>query len=417
MSEPLTIESLVQGWQGTNTIQCAKQSLQSVQEMPNALVLGISLQPLPLKDFAAWIQSASEEEIKGHKGMRCSFVLADLLFPGFTSIQQANGEKGTVKGKPAERLGIFDSEDTKRNIIFFTYKGEQNKKTNTYLKTKRFDDCTSITRGMVVSGSMWANKVQSMMAKGGCDADIGVFDLCLLQLGIKSITSNASESGMMLEIKNVTPLPRATARLSMCGLLPLLDWMPKSVQESGEHRARFVQGDFVEREDLKRFLKQDLVKNNYSSTMHLVALRPEPGHGVVGLGADGKLKFFQEQPMGDVSATTIELTFDASLHHPNPTAEGECEEWMARLLNVAVLMGALELFVIIDEYRMRKNSEGGAARDVHLQGYARINVKHVLSKLVSGAGLVPLTDSDDQELVSYIVAQVLSMFALLLYVG
>jgi len=210
----------------------------------------------------------------------------------------------------------------------------------------------------------------------------------------------------MLEIKNVTPLAHGAARLSMCGLLPLFDWMPKSVQESGEHRACFVQGDFVEREDLKRFLKQDLVKNNYSATMHLVALRPEPGHGVVGLGADGKLKFFQEQPMGDVSATTIELTFDAALHHPNPTAEGESEEWMARLLNVAVLMGALELLVIIDEYRLRKNSEGGASRDVHLQGYARINVKHVLAKLVSGAALVPLTDSDDQELVSYIVAQV-----------
>jgi hypothetical protein len=32
------------------------------------------------------------------------------------------------------------------------------------------------------------------------------------------------------------------------------------------------------------------------------------------------------------------------------------------------VLGALELLVIIDEYRLRKNSEGGASRDVHLQG-------------------------------------------------
>ena len=411
MTDAFSLQTLVQSWQGTDTQQCAREGLESTKELPNALVLAINLQPLQLKDFADWIRNSSEEEIKEHKGIRMSFMLADLLYPGFTfiSVGGEKGSNGKVTGGKVERLAVFDSEETKRSIVFFTYKGEQNKKTETYLKTKRFDDCTSISKGMVISGNLWANKVQTMMKKGSCDADVGLFDLCFLELGIKSIASNASDSGMMLEIKNMTPIAKGIARLSMCGLLPLFDWMPKSVQESTELRNRFLEGEFVQRADLKRFLKQELVKGNYSSTMHLVALRPEPAHGAIGVGADGKLKFFQEQPIGDISATTIELSVDTQLHHPNPT-EGEYEDWMARFLNVAMLMGALEVMVIVDEYKLRSNAnEGAAKKDVHLHGYARINVKPVLARLVSGACLLPLTDVEqeqDHELVAYIVGQV-----------
>lgn len=105
---------------------------------------------------------------------------------------------------------------------------------------------------MVVSTTIWANKFASMFRKvktaNGVD-DIGLFELCLVELGIKSVASSASSSGMMLEIKAISPLH--TGNLSFCSLVPLHGVLPSSIQESTIFRDKFLEGEFVSQANRK----------------------------------------------------------------------------------------------------------------------------------------------------------------------
>ena len=102
-------------------------------------------------------------------------------------------------------------------------------------------------------------------------------------------------------------------------------------------------------------------------------------------------------------------------------------EWMTKLLNVCLIMGAMELFVIVDQYKMKKEKETLAAAEaassastttssggVTLKGYARINVLQVINKLLqskTSPGSMMLTEAHDQEeLLHYFSSQVLSLF-------
>jgi hypothetical protein len=136
------VQTLIQAWQSSNT-QAPESPLLSpdLKEPPNALAVGICLQPLALKDLCDWMKTATEEEIKAHKGLRINFMIAQLLYAGFTWVGDSSKGKG-----PVERLGVFDGED-KRTVIFYTFKGEQNKKEGKYLKTKRFDECAAVSQG------------------------------------------------------------------------------------------------------------------------------------------------------------------------------------------------------------------------------------------------------------------------------
>ena len=69
-----------------NTQQYGLSATKHLKETPNALALAINLQPLGLKDQALWLQTATPEDIEQHKGLRTSFVIVDMLFPGFTYI-------------------------------------------------------------------------------------------------------------------------------------------------------------------------------------------------------------------------------------------------------------------------------------------------------------------------------------------
>ena len=149
-------------------------STKHMKEPPTALALAINLQPLPLKDAAQWVQNATEDEIKEHKGIRSTFVIVDMLFSGFTYVSssddfkrggEAKGSKQANGGDPKkERLAVFDAsscaaEEERKSVIFYTYKGESKNlksdskkgggedKKMSYVKTKRFDECAAISPG------------------------------------------------------------------------------------------------------------------------------------------------------------------------------------------------------------------------------------------------------------------------------
>ena len=159
----------------------------------------------------------------------------------------SSGGRTVIEQK--DRLAVFDtavSPQGKKSVIFYSYKGEQNKKIG-YIKTKRFDECAAVCPGMVVSSTIWANKFASLFKKEA--EDIGVFDLCLVQLSIKSIASNASSSGLMMEIKGFSLL--RSGSLAYCALVPH-NLLPSSIQESQLLREKFVEGSFISEENRKR---------------------------------------------------------------------------------------------------------------------------------------------------------------------
>ena len=54
-----------------------------------------------------------------------------------------------------------------------------------------------------------------------------------------------------------------------------------------------------------------MIKGSYSTTLHLLAVCPQPGQGVISTGADGKPKLFLQQPLGDIDAGSIDLVFNS----------------------------------------------------------------------------------------------------------
>ena len=84
---------------------------------------------------------------------------------------------------------------------------------------------------------------------------------------------------------------------------------------------------------------------------------------------------------------------------------------MVKLLNVGMMLEALEVFVIVDLYRQKKDETAG------LLGYARINAKKVLDQLIrsktslssndgGGVGVLLSEARDEAELQAYIASQV-----------
>ena len=80
-------------------------------------------------------------------------------------------------------------------------------------------------------------------------------------------------------------------------------------------------------------------------------------------------------------------------------------DWIPKLFNMCMLLGGLELFVIVDQYRVKKQGD-----DVNLQAFARINPKKILDQIIRSKanGAHPLSEDED-ELHAYIVSQVLSL--------
>jgi len=172
-------ESFIKAWQSSYTAVCQEvetSGIKDIKEPPNTLALAINLQPLHLKEASTWVQTATEDEIKDHKGLRTAFVIVEMLHAGFTyvstsddSFKPKKDSKVRTVVEQKDRLAIFDSPDApqasgdsagedgqrnKKSVLLYTYKGESkiqkgqgDQKKPSYLKTKRFEDYTSVSPG------------------------------------------------------------------------------------------------------------------------------------------------------------------------------------------------------------------------------------------------------------------------------
>ena len=92
---------------------------------------------------------------------------------------------------------------------------------------------------MVISTKVFGNKMATVFSGR---ADLAPFQLALVQFGTRSMSSTAVESGNMLDIKNLAPLPSyilSSPRLLPAGLLA------PTVAAAGTRREAFLAGEAV----------------------------------------------------------------------------------------------------------------------------------------------------------------------------
>lgn len=377
------MQTLIQNWQSCHEVLASKAGiLPSLKEPPNATALVLNLQHVEVKSTLEKLGMATPEEIKQQKALRATFVIVKMLFAGFTYIETDTGDKdskfqkggkssSSAKGGGGrDRLGAFDQGGSE-HVILHCYKIESKK--GIYRPSKRLEECVALSPGMVMNVMIWGDKIIPTF-KNQKD-DLIPFQLALVQMYIKSNSSNAGDAGRMLDIKSfvsLSDLSPSSFKILKEGLLA------NSVQGAALQREQILDGSLIS-EKMRENLNQKLIQGSFSNTVQVVALTPQSSHGVISLAADGKIKLFLSQPIGDVTAYAINLDFDRKAHQC--PQDGSSDEWMAKFLNIAMMMGAVQLLVILDSYK----TKDVPASDIVLDAYARINLTSIHKAILAAS--------------------------------
>ena len=395
-------KEIVQSWQGTHEALSAKHgALPNIKEPPNALALVLNLQHIEVKAALETLQGATPEESKAHKALRTSFIIVKMMYPGFTFIDNDNHDKdaksgsyGNKKGGAAskatsnhgsggakEKLGHFDDGGSV-HVLLHTYKIESKKNVG-YRASKRLDECVAISPGMIVNAAIWGDKIQSTfnMQK----EDILPFQFGLIQLKIKSISANnAADAGRLLEIKNFTSLDMQLYNPSSFKLLRADGLLPSSKQEATLIRERILDGTLISEQN-RQHVNQSLIQGSVSTSVQLLCVTPQSGQGAISLAADGKIKFFMQQPIGDLSAYAINLEFDRMAHHC--PVDGCNDEWMVKVFNVALMMSAVQIMVVVDSYKTKDLTDAEVVYDGFIRIDLAVILKHIIACKEGGVSL------------------------------
>jgi hypothetical protein len=373
-------KDIIQSWQSSQETLASKYgALPAIKEPPNAIALVMHLQHVEVKSTLEKLSSATDEEKKAHKALRTTFAVVKVLASGWSFVE-ADGEKSKGKGKGSapstgvkEKLAFIDECNDQQHVIFHTYKAENKK--GVYTKSKRLDECLALSPGMVINAMIWGDKIIPTFKE--IKEDILPFQLSVVQVYIKSnMASSAADSGRMLEIKNFMCLDTNLYSPSSFKILKAEGVLANSIQAAGLLKEKFLDGSLIS-EERKTHLNQSLIQGSLSNTVQLLALTPQTSHGVFAMGADGKIKLFLHQAIGDVKAYSINTAFDRKAHHC--PEDGSNDDWMVKLLNLGVMLGAVQLLVIIDTYKNKDVAEG----DMVLEGYARLDVSQMLKKILA----------------------------------
>lgn len=377
------VKDIIQSWQSSQEALSSKYgTLPALKEPPNAIALVMHLLPVEVKKTLEKLSSATDEEKKAHKALRTTFAVVKIISSGWSFVE-TDGEKTKGKGKgPAaasangvkERLAfIDDGENGQQHVIFHTYKAENKK--GVYTKSKRLDECLALSPGMVINAMIWGDKIIPTFNE--MKEDIAAFQFGIAQLYIKSnMASSSVDSGRMLEVKNFTSLDSTLYSPSSFKILKTEGILANSIQAAEILKERFLDGSLIS-EGKRSHLNQSLIQGSLSSTVKFLALTPNTSNGLFGMGADGKIKFFLHQPIADVRAYAINLTFDRKAHYCPP--DGSNDEWMIKLLNVGIMLDAVQLLVTVDSYKNKDVPES----DLVLEGFARVDLSAVLKKILA----------------------------------
>ena len=237
------------------------------------------------------------------------------------------------------------------------------------MKSGRAAECIAVSPGMVLSMMVWGRSFMNVF-KEQKGEDLQAFDIGILQMGTRSMQSNAAEKGQMLEIKafmknynkGLTP---GSIRL----LHPKL--VSSSLQESAMMNAHFSEGSHLGVEVTG--LNQALMKGNMSSTVSVVRVALEKGQGTFAIGPDDVFFFNAAQPLADMTCSRVNVKYDTQ-----GFGAAASKDWVCKLFNVLCLAGCMELVVVLDAYKASNNHE----EEVAMDGFARPNMSVLLATLL-----------------------------------
>ena len=388
-----------------NTWQSMEQAVQQrlgqmpkVAEQAGPMALVLNLSRIPVEDTVSALEK-NPDEAKNHPGVRTTFVILRLLHPGWSSVSATADKDSSI---PKSKAGAAKAPSTAapevkeklsssfgEHVLMHSY--DLVNQRGIYTRCGRSTEYLALSPGMVISTKVWGSKFMSTFKEQ--KSDVQVFDMVLVQFSLKSLQSSAMAGGMMLEIKAFNSMPGINAGAARLLKSPAV---PMSLQEAAVTRSRFADGSHISannpENELPAGLLQDMLKGNLSTTVSLIRTVPSQAQGVFALGADDKMRFHINDPISDLPCTeTLMVHYDPAIF-----AAGKDKDWVAKLFNVAVILKAIELFVVVDTYKSNGSSKAANNNNDEAGGggftmdcYARLDVSLLISSILQQPVITP----------------------------
>lgn len=335
-----------QRWLGYQEMSTQKNGIGRHEEQASSSALVLNLIYTPISNALSEVNGMSEDAIKDFPGVHVTFVILKMLSAGWSSVPLDGDTGGRRKtpGKAAPREKLYGDKYAcmmGESVKAYTY--ELVNKKGSKGKGARAEEFVVFSAGMVISGKIFGNKIASVFGKNNNNGDLMPFQLAVVQLGMKSLTSSCSiESGHMLDIKSITSLPHVS--ISSPRILPL-SLFGSTLQSNQIKRDNFLAGQMVP-EDQREGLNMSMIRSALSASYSVVdAGYVQPKQGVFAVAPDGKLRMHVLEPIGDIQARVVDVYFDSRDHGSKDL------RWMAQLFNVCSHFSATRLIVTYDGYK------------------------------------------------------------------
>lgn len=385
--------SFVNTWQSVEqSVQQKLAQLPKIVEQAGPMALVLNLSHVPVAETASTLEKSTDEAKKNHPGVRTTFLILRMLYPGWSSVSVGSDKDALPPSKSKPGAGKAQAPEVKEKLSYsmgehvLMHSFDLVNQRGTYTRCGKSEQCMALSPGMVLSTKVWGSKFMGTFKEQ--KTDVEVFDVALVQFGLKSLQSTAMTSGMMLEIKafnTVFGINASASKLLKSVIVPM------SLEEAAISRSRFADGSYLsthageEQDNGPKGLQQDMLKGNLSSTVSLIRAVPSQAQGVFALGADDNMRFHINEPIADLpcSGSLLRVHYDPAIF-----ASGSDKDWITKLFNVALVMGAIEIFVVVDTYKTSKQQQaaGGGGEDDEgpsMDCYARLNVSVLISSILS----------------------------------
>lgn len=406
-------EELQKGWLAATQYFDAKHGgLPLVDEPANTLILGLLLHPIVIKDLHQIHElpdKEREDALKTHSGVRTTFLATKILHAGWSSTQVENdtgagagkrkgfgGGKGGGDGgggggnaqQKRERFATLQHlKDDIQGVFLHSYELMNIK--GSYTRGSRSEEFVMLEPGMVLGGKIFGNKVLSVFKDeiNRGTTELGVFQMALIQVGLKNISSKSAQSGLLMEVKSIVGLPK----VSLNGMLCQMDTniISSSLEGYNQKREAFLSGERAVKEEddeVPANLHMEYIANNLVNNMQIIDTGfINEKSGIFAVTADNKVKFHVSQNISDITAKGFNIVVD-------PRNFGtSCTEWIAKFLNVATLLNSVKLIAIIDQYRL-KNIQ---PMDQVIDAYAVVDSRKMVAALMQAKYSGPLITSEE----------------------
>lgn len=363
--------AIINAWQSAeNTLQQRMMLLTNEPEQAcNTALLGMLLSPINIK--AANDNAAADPQ--GKTCTRVSFLVLRIMDPGWSNVP-ANAEaaallaaagKGAVKKGPSVKLAERYAVD---HCLIYSY---NMLKRGAYLKGLRTDEAVVVSPGMVMTLKTWTSNALKVFK--GCPDQLQSFDMVAVEVALRSIESTRTDE--KIDIKGLRSLPSLSP-----ACLRLLDskaLLHDTIHAATVARSRHADGTYLPSPPTN--MRQDWLVGNLASTNTVVRASLSPDAGSFAIGPDNLVRFHVEKEGGIVSdctavgcGTAFPIRYDARQFENAPA------EWVVAWLNIALMLGAIELLISIDSHQGKDS-----ANATPVLGFVRTHVAVITSALLA----------------------------------